>query len=102
MLSEVPYCESAVMKTRLNCHESARMSAAAATGSIGSIFDASMARGGRQQRPTAAEMCGRGSVEVDLAFSAPLASGGPPKQLLPRDLEVYLARLPTFTPPTSL
>ena len=101
-LSEVPYCESAVMKTRLNCHESARMSAAAATGSIGSIFDASMARGGRQQRPTAAEMCGRGSVEVDLAFSAPLASGGPPKQLLPRDLEVYLARLPTFTPPTSL
>ena len=50
-LSEVPYCESAVMKTRLNCHESARMSAAAATGSIGSIFDVSMVRGGRQQRP---------------------------------------------------
>ena len=52
-LSEVPYCESAVMKTRLNCHESARMSAAAATGSIGSIFDVSMGRGGRLQRPTA-------------------------------------------------
>ena len=48
-LSEVPYCESAVMKTRLSCHESARMSAAAATGSIGSIFDVSMTRGGRQQ-----------------------------------------------------
>ena len=49
-LSEVPYCESAVrMKTRLNCHESARMSAATATGSIGSIFDVSMGRGGRQQ-----------------------------------------------------
>jgi hypothetical protein len=45
-LSEVPYCESAVMKTRLNCHESAQMSAAAAIGSIGSIFDVSMARGG--------------------------------------------------------
>jgi hypothetical protein len=55
-LSEVPYCESAVMKTRLNCHERARMSAAAATGSIASIFDISMARGGRQQRPTAAEL----------------------------------------------
>ena len=55
-LSEVPYCESAVMKTRLNCHERARMSAAAATGSIGSIFDVSMARGGRQQRPTATEL----------------------------------------------
>ena len=39
-LSEVPYCESAVMKTRLSCHKSARMSAATATGSIGSIFDA--------------------------------------------------------------
>ena len=55
-LSEVPYCESAVMKTRLNCHKSARTSAAAATGSIGSIFDVSMGRGGRLQRPTAAEL----------------------------------------------
>ena len=55
-LGEVPYCESAVMKTRLNCHESARMSAAAPTGSIGSIFDVSMGRGGRHQRPTAAEL----------------------------------------------
>jgi hypothetical protein len=41
-LGEVPYCESAVMKTRLSCHKSARMSAAAATGSIGSMFDVSM------------------------------------------------------------
>jgi hypothetical protein len=55
-LSRVPCCESGVMKTRLNCHKSARMSADAATGSIGSIFDVSMARGGRQQRPTAAEL----------------------------------------------
>ena len=57
-LGEVPYCESAVMKTRLNCHERARMSAAAATGSIGSIFDVSKARGGRQQRPTGFEVSG--------------------------------------------
>ena len=47
-------------------------------GGFGSIFDASMARGGRQQRPTAAEMCGRGSVEVDLAFSSEIAMGRRP------------------------
>ena len=41
-LSDVPCCESGVMKTQLSCHKSARRSAAAATGSIGSIIDVSM------------------------------------------------------------
>ena len=68
-LSEVPYCESAVMKTRLNCHESARTSAAASTGSIGSTFDASMARGGRQQRPTAAELWKGFRGDTSVVFS---------------------------------
>ena len=51
-LNGLPCCESSVMKAWLNCLESARVSAAAATGSIGSIFDVSMVRGGRQQRPS--------------------------------------------------
>ena len=61
-LSGLPCCKSSVIKACMNCLESARMNANAATGSIGSIFDASMARGGRQQRPTAAELR-RGSRE---------------------------------------
>ena len=36
--SEVICCELVVVKTRLNCHESARMRAVAAIGSIGSTF----------------------------------------------------------------
>ena len=55
-LSEVPRYESGMMKTRLTDLESARVSAAASTGSIGSILDAFMGRGGRPQRPTAAEL----------------------------------------------
>ena len=41
-LSGLPCCKSSVMKAWMNCLESARVSAAAATGSIGSIFDVSM------------------------------------------------------------
>ena len=52
-LNGLPCCESSVMKVRLNCLESAQVSAAAAIGSIGSIFDVSMVRGGRQQRVAA-------------------------------------------------
>ena len=84
-LGEVPYCESAVMKTRLNCHESARMSAAAPTGSIGSIFDVSMGRGGRHQRPTRPS-CGRGSNGGTSFAALHAALGRRPKQLLCGDL----------------
>jgi hypothetical protein len=73
------------MKTRLNCHERARMSAAAATGSIASIFDISMARGGRQQRPTAPS-CGRPRGVSTSPFGAASVLGRRPKQLLYGDL----------------
>ena len=76
-LGEVPYCESAVMKTRLNCHESARMSAAAPTGSIGSIFDVSMARGGRQREADSGRAV-EGPVEGSIDFRRRRQPGAAP------------------------
>ena len=51
-----------MMEARLNCHERARMSAAASTGSIESIPDVFMGRGGRQQRLSRSDSSG-GSTE---------------------------------------
>ena len=57
LLNEVLCCESSVMKAWLNCLESARTSAAAATGAIARIFDVSMVGGGRPERADKDQEC---------------------------------------------
>ena len=49
-LSGLPCCKSSVIKACMNCLESARMNANAATGSIGSTFDVSMVGGARRRK----------------------------------------------------
>ena len=71
-LSEVPGCESSMMKAWLSCLESARMSVGAAIGSMASIFDVFMVGGGRQR--------GRSSREGEFSVG-PLLLGLPRRDL---------------------
>ena len=89
-LNGLPCCESSVMKASLNCLESARVSAAA-TGSIGSIFDVSMGRrrsaAGRQRpRPVGVPLeAYKGSL------CALRARGAAPITTAPSDFFVHVA-----------
>ena len=94
-LSEVPCCESSVMKAWLDCLESARMSAAAATGSIASIFDVSMVGRGRQERPSSREKEGGVPWRYNGSFCAHCAAGGAPITMVPSDFFVPIAFLRT-------
>ena len=94
------------MKAWLHCLESTRVSVAAATGSIGSIFDVSMVGGvghresadRSQTRPSEKE--GSRLVYKE-SFRAHRAAGGAPFTTVPSDFFVHVA-FPRFTPPSLL
>ena len=99
-LNEVLCCESSVMEAWLNCLESARTSAAAATGAIARIFDVSMVGGDGDARPIGAS---RGVEERGVpclskgSFCAHRAAGGAPITTVPSDFFGHVAFLRTGT-----
>ena len=96
-LNEVLCCESSVMKAWLNCLESARTSAAAASGAIARIFDVSMvaeetATRGRSEPQEGSRKEGSPAVLVQrellrastIVLAAAPAGGAPISQRYPR------------------
>ena len=108
-LNEVLCCESSVMKAWLNCLESARTSAAAATGAIARIFDVSMVGRRRRRRREAdrtSEPQSRGVEDEERgvpclsklgSFCAHRAAGGAPITTVPSDFFGHVAFLRTGT-----